>query len=209
MEKSMYSVILRDDLVAELDRLAFQNGVSRSAMLNKILSDYLDVETPESKMEKMLLRFGEAINAVNGLRFTNNASLATAQVQSALTYRYNPTLRYQVELFYAGDLGQLKVSLRSQNKQLFKLMESFYVTWIAIEEKYIGKRTYFYEDGRFVRVFVRPNSVDAEAIGEAISDYVTTFDRCLKTYVSDETPFTKEKIEQGYVLNIYNKKVIL
>ena len=93
MEKSMYSVILRDDLVEELDRLAFKNGVSRSVMLNKILSEYLDVETPEAQMERMLLKMEQFIGAVSGLRFTNNASLAMAQVQSALHYRYKPTLR--------------------------------------------------------------------------------------------------------------------
>ena len=83
MEKSMYSVILRDDLVGELDRLAFKNGVSRSVMLNKILSEYLDVETPEAQMERMFLKMGQFIGAVSGLRFINNASLAMAQVQSA------------------------------------------------------------------------------------------------------------------------------
>ena len=87
MEKSMYSVILRDDLVGELDRLAFKNGVSRSVMLNKILSEYLDVETPEAQMERMFLKMEQFIGAVSGLRFINNASLAMAQVQSALHYR--------------------------------------------------------------------------------------------------------------------------
>ena len=134
MEKSMYSVILRDDLVGELDRLAFKNGVSRSVMLNKILSEYLDVETPEAQMERMFLKMEQFIGAVSGLRFINNASLAMAQVQSALHYRYNPTLRYQVELFPAGDLGQLKISLRSQSKELFRAMEGFYALFISLEK---------------------------------------------------------------------------
>ena len=73
-----------------------------SVMLNKILSEYLDVETPEAQMERMFLKMEQFIGAVSGLRFINNASLAMAQVQSALHYRYNPTLRYQVELFPAG-----------------------------------------------------------------------------------------------------------
>ena len=38
MEKSMYSVILRDDLVEELDGVALRNGVSRYVMLNKIIA---------------------------------------------------------------------------------------------------------------------------------------------------------------------------
>ena len=51
--KSMYSVILRDELVRRLDAVAYENGVSRSVMLNKILADYLMVETPDTVMENI------------------------------------------------------------------------------------------------------------------------------------------------------------
>lgn len=209
MEKSMYSVILRDDLVDELDRVAFRNGVSRSVMLNKILAEYLDVETPEAQIEKALERAGQIISAVNGLRFTNNASLAMAQVQSALCYRYNPTLRYQIELFPAGDLGQLKISLRSQNKELFKIIESFYALFISLEKKHVGERQYYYEDGRFIRVLVRPENVSAEEAGEAVSDYIRMFDSCLKTYFSNLSGNPERATETEYLQNIKKKKVIL
>lgn len=209
MEKSMYSVILRDDLVEELDGVAFRNGVSRSVMLNKILAEYLDVETPEAQIEKALERAGQMIRAVNGLRFINNASLAMAQVQSALCYRYNPTLRYQIELFPAGDLGQLKISLRSQNKELLKIMESFYALFISLEKKYVGERQYFYEDGKFTRVFVRPENISAEEAGEAVSDYIRMFDSCLKTYFSNLSDSPDRATETEYLQNLKKRKVIL
>lgn len=209
MEKSMYSVILRDDLVGELDRLAFKNGVSRSVMLNKILSEYLDVETPEAQMERMFLKMEQFIGAVSGLRFINNASLAMAQVQSALHYRYNPTLRYQVELFPAGNLGQLKISLRSQSKELFRAMEGFYALFISLEKKYIGERAYFYQDGRFVRVFVRPENAGAEELGEAIGEFVREFDEYLNCYLSCDEAVAAAVVEKAFVKNLKTKKVIL
>ncbi len=208
MEKSMYSLILRDDLVEELDRLAFKNGVSRSVMLNKILSEYLDVETPEARMERTFLKMEQLIGAASGLRFTNNASLAMAQVQSALHYRYNPTLRYQVELFPSGDLGQLKISLRSQSKELFRIMEGFYSLFISLEKKYIGERAYFYRDGKFVRVFVRPENAAAEELGEAIGEFVREFDEYLNIYLSSGED-AAATIEKAFVKNLKEKKVIL
>lgn len=209
MDKSMYSVILRDDLVEELDRLAFKNGVSRSVMLNKILSEYLRVETPEDRMEKMFGRMESFLAGTSRLRFTNNASLALAQVKSALNYRYNPTLRYQVELFPTGDLGQLKISLRSQSKELFRLMENFYGLFISLEKKYVGERTYFYRDGRFIRIFVRPEGAGAEELGEAIGQFVREFDEYLNAYFSSDESVAAEKVERLFVKNLKTKKVIL
>ena len=53
--KSVYSVILSDELVKRLDAVAYTSGVSRSVMLNKILADYLGVETPYSFIENIFL----------------------------------------------------------------------------------------------------------------------------------------------------------
>lgn len=160
-------------------------------------------------MERMFLKMEQFIGAVSGLRFINNASLAMAQVQSALHYRYNPTLRYQVELFPAGNLGQLKISLRSQSKELFRAMEGFYALFISLEKKYIGERAYFYQDGRFVRVFVRPENAGAEELGEAIGEFVREFDEYLNCYLSCDEAVAAAVVEKAFVKNLKTKKVIL
>ena len=41
MKKSVYSLVLSDDVVAAVDRTAYQQGVSRSAMINQILAEYV------------------------------------------------------------------------------------------------------------------------------------------------------------------------
>ena len=38
MKKSVYSLVLSDDVIAAVDRAAYQNGLSRSAMINRILA---------------------------------------------------------------------------------------------------------------------------------------------------------------------------
>ena len=147
---------------------------------------------------------------IKGMKFVNNPSLYTASVSSALAYRYNPTLKYSLELFPAGDLGQLKISLRSQSRALFEKMENFYLLFIGIEKKYIGERSYFYQDGRFVRILKRPSSAGANEIGEAISAYVKEFDEYLKSYfLCDGDERAAAVIEKDYADNLKNKKVIL
>ena len=88
-----------------------------------------------------------------------------ASVQSALSYRYNPTVKYAIELFPSGALGQLKISLRTTSDELLKIMERFYSLFITIEKKYIGERAYAYDGARFVRVFVRPDGMTVEKAG--------------------------------------------
>ena len=104
MHKSVYSVLLSDELVSRLDEKAYESGVSRSVMLDRLLADYLTIETVDMKMENALINMGKLIERYSGLRFTNLPSNSMAFVQRALLYKYNPTVKYSVELFPAGDL---------------------------------------------------------------------------------------------------------
>ena len=209
--KSVYSVILNDELVKRLDAVAYKSGVSRSVMLNKILSDYLGVETPYSFIENIFTSMEGLFAESVGMRFINQASNSMATVTSALEYRYNPKLKYALELFPSGDLGQLKISLRSQNPALIDLLEDFYSFFIKLEGKYIGERVYFYQDLRFVRVFKRPTGVCAEQVANEISNYVKRFDRYLNIYFSTlaNLPLAKSKIEAEYRYNLANQEILL
>ena len=41
MKKTLYSLMLDDDVVREVDALAHRRGVSRSGLINEILADYV------------------------------------------------------------------------------------------------------------------------------------------------------------------------
>lgn len=210
MHKSVYSVILSDELVNKLDAVAYKKGVSRSVMLDRILAGYLTEETVEMKMNGVFAEMGRIIEQCSGLRFTNQASDYMAFVQSALLYKYNPTVKYSIELFPSGDLGQLKISLRSGSETLMRIMRNFYDLFIFIENKYIGDRTYGFDGTRFVRVLKRPNATSKET-GEYVADYIADFDGYLRIYFSylgDEEKASRE-VEKKYAENIAKKEVIL
>ena len=209
--KSVYSVILRDELVRELDALAYRNGVSRSVMLNKILADYLCVETPDTFMENIFTQMEALFSEITGMHYVSQASSSMAAVTSALEYRYNPKVKYSVELFPAGDLGQLKVSLRSQNPVLIALLEDFYNFFVNLERKYLGERTVYYADNKFIRVFRRPEHATAEQIGDEIAKYVKTFDLYMRRYTAGFNILESERIniELDYVERLKGKEILL
>ena len=41
MAKSIYSLLLDDDVIALVDRMAYAQGASRSALINRILAEHV------------------------------------------------------------------------------------------------------------------------------------------------------------------------
>ena len=58
MKRSAYSLILMDDVVAAVDRLAAQQGTSRSNLINQILAEHVCCTTPEQQMRQVFPRTG-------------------------------------------------------------------------------------------------------------------------------------------------------
>ena len=61
MSKSVYSIVLTDEVVEAVDRLAYQRGTSRSNMIDRILAESVSFMTPQQRMrqvfnEKVILR---------------------------------------------------------------------------------------------------------------------------------------------------------
>ena len=50
MKKSLYSLMLMDEVVNEVDRLAFRRGTNRSSLINQLLAEYLSLATPENRI---------------------------------------------------------------------------------------------------------------------------------------------------------------
>ena len=53
MKKTLYSLMLNEEVVREIDALAHQMGTNRSALINQILADYTSVLTPERRIENI------------------------------------------------------------------------------------------------------------------------------------------------------------
>lgn len=218
MKKSVYSLVLADEVISEIDKLAYSMNTSRSNLINQILAERVRLSTPEMRMRDI---FSQIENLI-GDRFVmmNQTSDAVMSVKSPLKYKYRPTIRYSFELFrsFQGCVGKLKVSFRTQNQGLINAIGDFFKMWNKIEEKYVGK--YFSEgvpcritDGRLERDFyeIRSGSLSDDKISDWVGRYIQLIDRCIQIYFEslDRPSEALEIIERLYFENLKGGTPIL
>ena len=194
MNKSVYSLVLSDEVIAAVDRAAYTAGMSRSAFINGVLAEAVSYTTPEKRMSDI---FSEIEQLMNGdiFRIMPRPSDSALAIRSALQYKYKPVIRYGIELYRSFDssIGKLKVSLRTQSESLIGEFERFTQLWMKLEQKYIIAHfphgiTYETGDGKFTRTFCLPpdkHKLTDDAIAAALSEYITMFDEMIKLYFAN------------------------
>ena len=54
MKKTLYSLMLNDEVVREVDAMAHRMGTNRSSLINQILAEYVGYTTPERRINDVL-----------------------------------------------------------------------------------------------------------------------------------------------------------
>lgn len=191
MSKSVYSLVLTDQVVDAVDKLAYSMGVSRSGLIDRILAEHVSFTTPEMRINQIFDSLNRLFSE-NSSGFIVKAENQSMLIRSALKYKYKPTVRYGLQIFRGSDKteGELKVSFRTQSEELKGKMEDFLRLWAMLENKYIVKYLpegikYIIEDGKFIRAFTLPeeyNNSTTEEISAAIGEYIRMLDDVLKCY---------------------------
>ncbi len=193
MKKTLYSLMLNEEVVREIDALAHQMGTNRSALINQILADYTSVLTPERRIENIFHAMEQLVAPARELVpfFVPNAMTMT--LKSSLQYKYRPTVKYEVALKRgdAEDLGELTVAFRTQSQGLLESMTYFFRLWKRIEDKHLAPYRgepprYALYDGRFVRSLRLPQDrdYDSDEIARALSEYIQLFDHLMKGFLA-------------------------
>ena len=206
MKKTLYSLMLNEEVVREIDALAHQIGTNRSALINQILADYTSVITPERRIESIFHAIEEMVAPARELVpcFVPNAM--TMSLKSSLEYKYRPTVKYEVALLddTSDTLGELSVIFRTQSAALLQSMTQFFRLWKQIEDVHLTPYLagtpprYALYDGKFVRSLSLPRNRDytSEEIAKAISDYIKLFDHLMKGFLSGK--YTAQDVESIY-----------
>ena len=116
MKRSTYSLILMDDVVAAIDRLAAQQGTSRSNLINQILAEHVSCVTPEQQMRQIFACLTQQMNSA--FRIQEQGSDAMLSILGSVQYKYRPTIRYSVELhreMHGEKVGILKISCHTKS----------------------------------------------------------------------------------------------
>ncbi|MBO6158340.1 MAG: hypothetical protein J6P72_03635 [Firmicutes bacterium] len=204
--KSMYSLILSDEVVSAVDRLAYQMNTSRSGMINRILAEYVSLLTPEKRIQTVFDEIQQLL-AGTGFQLLMKPTSSMLSLRQALNYKYNPTMRYSIERINMGGVWrlQLKVLLRSQNQSLIRYLNQFFRIWQEVENQ-LGnvKNGWSIEDARYLRPLqVPPEEVSDEDFGQQIARYIQALDQAMNLYF-EHLPADAETISMiGTVYQAY------
>ena len=222
MGKSVYSLVLIDELVEKIDKEAYLLNTNRSNLINRIIAEHFSVATPEQELKEIFDIVENTFRDTEELKVKAKQSDATMALHSALKYKYNPTIRYALELYKEREetVGELKVSFRTQNQHLISDITTFFMIWAKMEKKYIEK--YFPEkkvllqikDGKLVRKFIVPKEEKNrtnDKIGKAITKYIESLDRIIKLYFRhiDDLNLAKEEMEKAYIEYLNKEKIVI
>ena len=217
MNKSLYSLMLMDEVVSEIDKLALRQGTNRSNLVNQVLAEYVSVSTPEKQIDSIFRRMEELLDRSSELVPLVTPNQLSMSVKSSLQYKYRPTIRYVVQLYRTPDkaIGELTVNFRSQSASLLNNMARFFVLWKELEDNYAAG---YFEPGaircelsasKFVRTIAVPRGAKytEEDLGKALSEYVTAFDKIMKRYLAGM--LTDRDLEMQYLSYFRNNKYLI
>lgn len=215
MAKSIYSLVLDDNVIALVDRLAYAEGASRSALINRILAEHVGYSTHEMRTRD-IFRQMEYVLADTLLPMLGESGDTTMRLRSALAYKYNPTVKYTVALGReGGSIGELRVQVRSRSDGFTLMMLQFFRLWAKLEEAYIGRTDISFEPGRLTRRLVPHVKADGRILesadGEAIAAYINALDGAMKAFFAsvDDAKAASSAAESYIADYVKNNEVIM
>lgn len=201
MSKSVYSMVLSDEVIALIDNAALKSGKSRSTLVNEILADYVGYSTEKQRIEEILALVTEALEPHRRMRVERRQQ-STIDFLSAINYKYNPRVTYSVELFTENEnVGYLKIALRTTNSALIAVINEFFASFITLEKKYLGNVEYSVSGGKLFRKLVFKNTDSTADIAIKISNYVDNIDKLINAYTNDYlSGVADENLKNNYLL---------
>lgn len=204
MKKTLYSLMLNDEVVREVDALAHSLGTNRSNLINQILAEYVNYTTPERRINDVFSTIEQLMAPSRELVPFFAPNSFSMSLKSSLEYKYRPTVKYEVELYRGGEesIGELSVVFRTQSAALIASMTEFFRLWKRIEDLHLAAATgmkisYALYDGKFVRSLSAPDrDCTAEELAGAISEYIKLFDKLMKQYLTGR--LDAQEVEAAY-----------
>lgn len=213
MKKTLYSLMLSEEVVREVDALAHRMGTNRSALINQILAEYVNYTTPERRINDILSAIEQLMQPSRELVPFFAPNSYSMSLKSSLEFKYRPTVKYEVELYKgAGEsIGALSVLFRTQSQPLISGMTEFFRLWKRIEDAHLYPLTgarieYALFDGKFVRALAAPDAdCTSEQLAGAISEYITLFDALMKAWLGGR--MDAHDVEAAYYSQMRNSPI--
>ena len=213
MKKTLYSLMLNDEVVREVDALAHRLGTNRSNLINEILAEYVNYTTPERRINDILSTIQELMQPSGDLIPFFAPHTYSLSLKSSLEYKYRPTIKYEVELYKGGEgaIGALSVLFRTQSPALIDGMTEFFRLWKSIEDAHLARKLgeriqYTLYEGKFVRSISMPDKAcGSEELAKAIAEYIRLFDKLMKGWLTGR--YDAHAVEAAYYSYLVNTDI--
>lgn len=195
MKKSVYSLVLLDDIVEAIDQLAYSLNTNRSNLINQILAEKVALSTPEQHLQSVFNQLSDALRPYSHFQIQTQAADHMYSIKSAIKFKYNPTIKYSYYLnqHKEGFTGELRIISRTQSEVLHGYLSHFFSLWSRLENEKLGVKWKEEEGSKWLRTLhleAFKNASDYKCLGSALSHYVKALDQGLKIYF--------KQIEEGY-----------
>ncbi|MBQ7646560.1 MAG: hypothetical protein IJS94_04750 [Clostridia bacterium] len=200
MKKSLYSLMLADDVVNEIDKLAYAAGTNRSNMINQILAEHVSYITPERRVRSMIDKIADIL-PVDTFKIMDSRSDFFFSACSPLSFKYNPTVKYTLAVFKTPSekVGELRVSVRSSSQSLMDCFKGFFTSWQSAEFRHGGD--VFWHEGQFKfskELIYRDDSYQNNSgAGDDIASYIAYLDKAMKNYFACLSPYSAKAARQA------------
>ena len=213
MKKTLYSLMLNDEVVREVDAMAHRLGTNRSSLINEILAEYVNYTTPERRINDILSTIQDLMQPSGDLIPFFAPHTYSMSLKSSLEYKYRPTIKYEVELFKGGEdaIGALSVLFRTQSPTLIEGMTDFFRLWKSIEDAHLARKLgerieYTLYEGKFVRsISVPDRACNSEELARAIAEYIRLFDKLMKGWLTGR--YDAHAVEAAYYSYLTNTDI--
>ena len=213
VKKTLYSLMLNDEVVREVDALAHRLGTNRSSLINEILAEYVNYTTPERRINDILSPIQELMQPSGDLIPFFAPHTYSMSLKSSLEYKYRPTIKYEVELYKGGEgaIGALSVLFRTQSPALIESMTDFFRLWKSIEDAHLARKLgeridYSLYEGKFVRSIIVPDrACSSEELAKAIAEYIRLFDKLMKGWLTGR--YDAHAVEAAYYSYLTNSDI--
>jgi hypothetical protein len=213
VKKTLYSLMLNDEVVREVDALAHRLGTNRSSLINEILAEYVNYTTPERRINDILSTIQDLMQPSGDLIPFFAPHTYSMSLKSSLEYKYRPTIKYEVELYKGGEgaIGALSVLFRTQSPALIEGMTEFFRLWKSIEDAHLASKLgerieYTLYEGKFIRsISVPDRACNSEELAKAIAEYIRLFDKLMKGWLTGR--YDAHAVEAAYYSYLTNTDI--